>query len=226
MGTRRQMDLKDDNPPQQARTETKAVRRRQLIEATIDSIAKHGFAGTTTATVAEGAKLSHGIINFHFKSKDLLFAETIGHLADEHHTQWRMTIEKCGSAPQDRLLALVESDFHPKICNRRKIAVWFAFYCEPRYRAIYRDRCGGVDAERVVNTERLCEAIKKDGGYTQVDPFVFAQSLEAFIDGLWLNILLYPKKFSREQGKADCHAYLAATFPDHFAGTKLLRETG
>ncbi|MGI9407000.1 MAG: transcriptional regulator BetI [Hyphomicrobiaceae bacterium] len=213
------MELKDSSPPRQARTEAKAVRRRQLIEATIDSIAKHGFAGTTTATVAEGAKLSHGIINFHFKSKNLLFAETIKHLADEHRAQWRETIEKSGSSPGDKLLALVESDFHPKICNRRKIAVWFAFYCEPRYRAIYRERCSDVDAERVTETERLCQEIKQDGGYAQVAPRVFAQSLEAFIDGLWLNILLYPKRFSRQQAKADCHAYLAATFPNHFTAT-------
>ena len=77
------MALSETHTTRQNRTESKEVRRRQLIEATIDSIADNGFAGTTTATVAERANLSHGIINFHFKSKERLFGETIGYLADE-----------------------------------------------------------------------------------------------------------------------------------------------
>ena len=45
---------------------------------------------------------------------------------------------------------------------------------------------------------------------------MFAQSLEAFIDGLWLNILIYPGTFTREQAKQNCHTFLANAFPDHF----------
>ena len=211
------MALKDESRPR--RTETKEVRRRQLIEATIDSIAANGFAGTTTAVVAEAANLSHGIINFHFKSKERLFIETIGFLADEHYALWRKNIAATGRAPEDRLIALIETDFHPDVCNRRKLAVWFAFYSEPRYRALYRERCQKVDAERIAETERLCRQIQRDGEYGHVNPRMFAQSLEAFIDGLWLNILIYPGAFSREDAKAECRAYLATTFPDHIAWT-------
>ena len=59
--------------------------------------------------------------------------------------------------------------------------------------------------------------LKEEGGYDHVDPNRFAQSLEAFIDGLWLNILLYPKTFSRQKARDECFAYLAAFFPKHFA---------
>ena len=45
---------------------------------------------------------------------------------------------------------------------------------------------------------------------------MFARSLEAFIDGLWLNMLLYHRKFSRAEAKAECLAFLATTFPKHF----------
>ena len=48
------------------RREPKALRREQLINATIDSLAKRGYAATTLADVADGAGLSRGIVNFHF----------------------------------------------------------------------------------------------------------------------------------------------------------------
>ena len=53
------------------RTASKAVRRQQLIEATIDSIAKYGISGTTMTTVTGLAGLSVGIVNFHFFSAAL-----------------------------------------------------------------------------------------------------------------------------------------------------------
>jgi TetR/AcrR family transcriptional regulator, transcriptional repressor of bet genes len=50
------------------RTASREVRRRQLIEATINSIAQHGIGGTTMNTVTEFLGLSLGIVNFHFKN--------------------------------------------------------------------------------------------------------------------------------------------------------------
>src|SRR3546814_17312070 len=47
--------------PRRERTENAAKRRRQLIEATIDSIVEHGLPATTLATVSDGAGLSQGV---------------------------------------------------------------------------------------------------------------------------------------------------------------------
>ena len=74
-----------------------------------------------------------------------------------------------------------------------------------------------IDSDRIAETAQLCRLIKEEGSYIHVDPVLFGQSLEAFIDGLWLNILLYPKTFSRQQARDECFAYLAAFFPKHFS---------
>ena len=63
-----------------ARKDIKDVRRAQLIEATIDSIAKYGFARTTLADVARQAKLSQGIVSFYFESKEELLIATLRHM--------------------------------------------------------------------------------------------------------------------------------------------------
>lgn len=205
------------SPVERKRTASKEVRRQQLIDATIDSIAKYGLSATTMATITKLANLSQGIVNFHFKSKERLLMEAIGHLAEEHRILWQKLYASSGSSARERLSALIESDYHPSICNRKKLAVWFAFFGEKKYRAAYREQCGQVDEDRISETARLCRQIKEEGDYDDVDPLMFAQSLEAFTDGLWLNILLYPDTFSRQRARDECFAYLASVFPDHFS---------
>ena len=99
-------------PPQKApkRTESKEVRRGQLIDATIDSIAKYGIGGTTMSTVTEAAGLSVGIVNFHFKSKQNLFEETLIYLAREHHDHWHKAYSDAGLSAQEKLLAVRRLD--------------------------------------------------------------------------------------------------------------------
>ena len=185
-------------------------------QATIDSIAENGLSQTTMATITRRANLSQGIVNFHFESKERLLVETIGYLAEAHHTLWRKLYAESGTSAQERLAALLEADFHPSVCNRRHLSVWFAFYSEQKYRTAYRESCADIDADRISELEHLCEEIKREGGYENVDARMFAQTLEAFTDGLWLNILLYPQTFTRERGRDECFAYLASGFPRHF----------
>ncbi len=111
------------------RAASKALRRQQLIKSTIDSIAKRGFADTTLANVADGAGLSRGIVNFHFKSKNILLIETLKHVAEEYRTAWNRALANAGPGTAEALQALVLADFEPGVCNRKKIAVWSIACC-------------------------------------------------------------------------------------------------
>ncbi|MGR3662432.1 MAG: TetR family transcriptional regulator C-terminal domain-containing protein [Paracoccaceae bacterium] len=212
-----QVQIKSDKiSPKRPRTASKEVRRQQLINATIDSIAKHGFAGTTMTIVTRAADLSVGLANFHFKTKQNLFEETLRFLAEEHHNQWKKSYEKANLVPEAKLLAIVAAHFHPKICNRRKIAVWFSFFAEATARAAYRRLADDIDAERRDLTVELCRQIINEGGYDNVDPVNVAFTLEGLYDGLWLNILMYPGEFSRLDMMKRIEGYLALVFPNHF----------
>lgn len=198
------------------RTASKEVRRRQLIDATIESIGKFGISGTTMTTVTGFAGLSIGIVNFHFKNKENLFSETLRFLGEEHSEQWRNSVRSAALAPEAKLLAIVDAHFHPHICNRKKLAVWFGFYGEAAYRASYRDIMSEIDAERWEISTELCRQIIAEGGYDKVDAENVASTLEGLYDGFCLNILIYPGTFSREDAKARLREYLATTFPKHF----------
>ncbi|TKZ19416.1 TetR family transcriptional regulator [Shimia litoralis] len=201
---------------QKSRTASKEVRRQQLIDATIESIAKHGVSGTTMTTVTGFAGLSMGLVNFHFKNKETLFEETLRFLAEEHRDQWKKSYARADLTPQAKLLAIVDAHYHARINNRKKIAVWFAFYGEAASRARYRAIMEEIDPERWDISVDLIRKIISDGAYHSVEAECIADTLEGLYDGFWLNILMYPAKFSRQTAKSRIRAYLAATFPRHF----------
>ena len=201
------------------RTEEKSVRRLQLIKATIASIAKHGFSGTTVAKVTEIAGLSLGFVNFHFGSKERLLEATLSFLAMEHREQWQLEVRDPHLSDVDRLLRIVDSHFHPRICSRKKLAVWFAFFGEAGNRSVYRKIVVDIDDERLFETIRLCHELKEAGGYANIDPRHVALTLEGMFDGLWLNILIYPSEFNADVSKKQIRTFLAAIFPRHFGGS-------
>mgnify|MGYP000362554654 CR=1 FL=1 len=212
-----QLQINSDKiSPKTPRTASKEVRRQQLINATIDSIAKHGVAGTTMTTVTRTAGLSIGLANFHFTSKQNMFEETLRFLAEEHRDHWKKSLKKANLAPEAKLLAIVEAHFHPDICNRKKVAVWFGFYGEASARASYRTLVNKIDGERRDMSVELCRQIIQQGGYNTLDPVDISFTLEGLYDGFWLNILMYPGEFTRFDMLKRIQEYLSQIFPQHF----------
>lgn len=198
------------------RTQSREVRRQQLIDATVESISRHGIPGTTMTTVTGIAGLSLGLVNFHFKTKRGLFEETLKALAEEYGRHWREAIAAAGPSPADQLAAMAHAQFHPDLCTRRKLTVWFAFYGDPEFRTTYREVMSDIDEERWKASSSLCAALCAHGAYDGVVPENVAITLEGLYDGFWLNILIYPDDFNVEQARNRVHDYLAATFPRHF----------
>ena len=85
------------------------VRREQLVQATIRSIARRGLSGTTLAEVTREAGLSMGIANLHFESKDRLLAATLSSVADEYNDGLRAVLTAPHSSLEERLEGLLLS---------------------------------------------------------------------------------------------------------------------
>jgi len=207
--------------PHGLRSAIKPVRREQLILATIDSISKRGFAGTTMGHVAKTAKLSQGIVNFYFKSKEALLYETLNYLAREHESLLVDTMERAGPDPVAKLNALIEVDLGPKVCNRQKVSVWSSFWAEAPGRPKYLKRCQELNAIYLEQTRILCREIAAMGGYAGVDAERIAWTLNAMIDGFWINAMIDPKDFNRDHAKQACRDLLAEDFPNEFSGPYL-----
>ncbi len=194
----------------------KETRQQQLIEATIDSLAKRGYSETTMADVADGAGLSRGIVNFHFESKEKLLIATLQYMADEYAANWHALFEKAGPRPADRLWALVGADFDRKICTKRKLAAWCAFWGEAKSRPTYQALCGASDVYYVDTFVALCRALKEEGDYP-LDPQSAGRGLCAMIEGLWLRLMM-GDGLTRETALATVRDFVIVLFPRHFNG--------
>ncbi|MEO1190977.1 MAG: transcriptional regulator BetI [Pseudomonadota bacterium] len=200
-----------------SRAASKALRRQQLIDSTVETLAKRGFSETTLADVADGAGLSRGLVNFHFQSKDQLLVATLQYLADEYRDNWRAALAAAGANPVDRLVALVRADFDPKVCNKKKIAVWYAFWGEAKSRPTYLKLCADRDQEYEAVLKATCQALIDEGPYPALDADLVASGITALTDGLWLDFLIDPARAKRSKGLATTYLFLAGLFPLHLA---------
>lgn len=209
-------DATPETPPTR-RAMAKAERRHALIEATISCIAEHGLSGTTMARVTDIAGTSMGLANFHFDSKERLFEAVLRYLADDERALWQARNADAMMTPEERLIALVDARFHPRSCDPRRLAVWFAFWGDAGARDIYRRIVGDMDEERLAATVAIIAALCDGAQGPRMDARQTALGLEAFYDGLWLNLLLYPDDFRRMACRQRAIEHIAALFPARFA---------
>lgn len=198
------------------RTARREERRRQLIDATMKCIARKGMGSTTLGDVAREAGLSQGIVNLHFKSKDNLLKETLRTLVDEYRDQFDKTLERSGPGPAEKLLALMRLDLRPSICDRRKLAVWFAFWGEVKSRPTYRRMCDEWDRYYDDVIAGLCQELVTEGGYKNIDASAAADALTSMSNGLWLSCLISPQSWDRHKAMEAVMTYLASVFPKHY----------
>ncbi|HEY2890530.1 MAG TPA: transcriptional regulator BetI [Dongiaceae bacterium] len=181
-------------------------RRQALIKATIAVIAKHGASGTTVERVARKAGVSVGLMNFHFDSKERLFRETFRHLSEEYEEVWQQNLRAAGTGSRARLRQMIESNFDLRIFTREKLAVWFTFWSDAQLRDRYRAAAARVERRYIAAIEKEIAALLAGERRRKAAPIL--QPLMAMIDGFWLQALLYPRGFMREDAILVCLAFI------------------
>lgn len=199
-----------DRPGRKASKET---RQQQLIEATIDSLARRGYSETTLADIADGAGLSRGIVNFHFESKEKLLVATLQYMADEYANHWESAYAKAAPIPAHQLWAMVAADFDRKITTKRKIAAWCAFWGEAKSRPTYQRLCGARDRRHQETVLDLLTAMKLEAGYG-FDPAAMSGAICAMLEGLWFRLMM-GDGLTRELAHQSAINLLVAALPRH-----------
>ena len=93
-----------------------------MIEATIESLASRGYAQTTVTDVAAASGVSHGLVNFHFETKEKLLTETLLYLAAEYRENWKDAMAGAATSPAAQLNALLLADFNEKSARKASCA--------------------------------------------------------------------------------------------------------
>jgi TetR/AcrR family transcriptional repressor of bet genes len=205
------------------RKASRQSRREQLIEATIETLATRGHSRTTLTEVAATAGLSHGLVNFHFETKEKLLTETLLYLAAEYRENWTRALAEAGDEPAEQLDALIRADFDETICAPNRLKAWCSFWGEAQNRPIYQENCGSNDLEYVRVMEGICGRLVADGP-VGLRPERIARVIRVTVEGTWLDLITMTTPYSREEALATVYTCAAAFFPEHFDAGGLIAE--
>ena len=199
-------------------TPIREARQRQLIEATIVAIGRHGYAKLTLNHVASLAGLSPGIVNFHFRSKEQLLAATLEYLVEEYEAFWAQAAEKAGEGAAAKIEAMIEFEFDPRVSSLEKVSVWYAFWAEAQVNPSHRERVSRLEARYFEVTRVLFQRLIEEGGYPGYSADAVAYGFNAMLDGFLNDLIIDPASFDRAEAKRICRLFLSGLFPRHFAG--------
>jgi TetR/AcrR family transcriptional repressor of bet genes len=160
------------------------IRRQQLIEATIASLSRYGFADATISRISKEAGVSAGIIHHYFASKGDLLEATMRSLLE----QFRQDVVKRlaqAATPEERLYAIIDGNFAPNQFDRPVIVAWLSFWAQVPH-------VPGLARLQRINARRLRSNVLHE--LRQLLPAgraaETAMGLAALIDGLWLRASL------------------------------------
>lgn len=215
-----QPDLIADPAPV-LRKASREARRAQLIEATIETLSQRGFARTTLTDVAKQAGLSHGLVNFHFETKEKLLGETLRHLYDEYSRNWQQALADAPKDPASQLDAMLRADFNDSVGSPQRLAAWCAFWGEAQSRPLYQQLCAPGDQRYTETVRRLCASLIAKGRY-DLDPERVARVLRVASDGLWLELMSLAVPYSMAEARTTLYTCATAFFPRHFTADGLI----
>ncbi|MBS0374140.1 MAG: TetR family transcriptional regulator C-terminal domain-containing protein [Proteobacteria bacterium] len=194
-------------------------RERRLIEAALESIATLGLRETTVQVVARRAGMAVGSISQYFSSKEHLLTASLQALSEEFEVAGRERLATAGSDPAVRLARFVGCYFDARLCQRRKIAVWFAFWGEVKARPQYRAVCDQYDRRHDETLAQLCAALEAPGAGLTAS--AAAKLIASTCHGLWLEYLTGRDGLGRRELAALAGATLAALYPARAAALSL-----
>ena len=187
-------------------------RRRQLIGATIDTIAEVGFSSTTLALIGQRAGVSAGLISHYFEDKDGLLEATLRTLASRlaHATTDRL---RSARTPRERVQAVIDATLAPEEFDPRTCGVWLAFWGQ----VIHSARLKRV---QTIYQQRMLSNLRH--GLRQLVPAAdagrLAIALAAMIDGLWLRATLSsPNETDSATARAMATAFIDGEIARHAA---------
>jgi TetR/AcrR family transcriptional repressor of bet genes len=191
-----------------------ALRRDELIAATISEIAVSGLSKTTVARIAGRVGLAAGSINFYFGDKETLLFQTLSYLVKEYDEAVFSSLESAGNHPAARLEAFAAASTAPAMISRDSICAWYAFTADPDPSA---DAASIIKRQNIVLhniLHDLCEEIIELGGpKVRMSADAMAFAVGTVLDGIWEEVFTRSEKFEHAGAKAIYGEFFASVFP-------------
>lgn len=173
------------------------IRRRQLIDATLNAINEVGMHDATIAQIARRAGVSAGIISHYFRDKNGLLEATMRDItAQLRHAVLSRLQRLADASPEARLRAIVDGNFDDSQIHSAATKAWLAFWASSMHQP-------GLGRLQQISHRRLLSTLVVE--FHRALPHAQARlagyGLVAMIDGLWLRAALSGEPFNLEAAR-------------------------
>ena len=186
-----------------------AIRKPQLIDATMEAINEVGLQKASVAMISRYAGVSPAIINHYFGGKNSLLEATMRSVLQQLSEGVRQRLDETDTDDViARVKAIVGGNFDQRQLDSKVVKTWLAFWSQAMHEpSLYR-------LQRV-NEQRLLTHLKLElKRVLPKDQAVFvAQSIAALIDGIWLRGALAPSGIDGDLAQRIITDYLERQLP-------------
>jgi AcrR family transcriptional regulator len=178
-----------------------ATRREQILKAAHEVALARGIDGLTVRAVAARARLSHGLVLFHFKRKDQLGLALLDRVLA---TTVSLRIPDAIDAiqdPRERLLALFRQEMQRLSDEPRRVRLLFEYWARGAHNAVIRKKImAGLDSYRAVFQSLGEDALRAHAGPTaQATPAGVAAAAVSLILGFPVQSMIDPEQLDSSE---------------------------
>ncbi|MCE9685213.1 transcriptional regulator BetI [Shewanella sp. AS16] len=196
-------------------TDISRVRKQQLVDATLASVAEFGLQNTTINSISRLAGMSSGIISHYFGGKQGLIQATLRHLLSQLKLALLERVAGAPLSPPQRLMMIVEANFTELQRSSPATKTWLSFWSQAMHDPAL-SRLQNINSERLYRNLRY--SYRQCLPPEQVDPA--AKQTAAMIDGFWLRSALSAEPAPEfERAEALCKAFIADKLAQYGAVT-------
>ena len=188
-------------PDESSREDPEDIRRRQLIESTIDSLAEVGYVGSTLAQIAQRADVSPGLVAHYFGDKDGLFEATFRTLSRRIGERMQAKL-RLARTPRGRVQAVIDANLGPEEFDQRTGRAWLAFWGQVLHVVGLKRVQTAYQVRMLSNLRHALKRLLPDDEAVRL-----ASMIAAMIDGVWLRAALSEWREADSEG---ARALLAA----------------
>lgn len=204
-----------------ARLTIRDLRRSELIEATIASIAESGMSEITLATIAAQAGVSPALVNHYFDGKDDLLEAAMRRLAADLGDAFLRYLP-ADPTPMDRLHAVIDSCLLADNFRPGSMVTWLNFWAQAQHEP------------RLERLERVIARRFRSNVAVAVRELVPAEGVEelvaivtALVDGFWLRYVIDgPTGLPPEIGRQICRKVLNLSLAAAGAAPQAMEAAG
>jgi len=189
------MDKKNKPTKQKELSFIEKARRAQIVECAIETIAEVGYAQASLGQIAKRAKISKGVISYHFANKE----ELLEQITIEYYMAWQAYIApriEAQKSPKEKLRVYIESNLAFVDEHRQHVIAVIETVSNKRTDDGKFQFAAEHDAAIILPIENILTLGMQEGifrEFTKPSARVMALTIRNAIDGFTLELMRNPE---------------------------------